>query len=159
MRTLILTGLVPAVVASACSSAGDSLTDAERLAIEASVDSATRAFEDAQRLLDPRLVVKHLSQDFYMYNDGVRADRDVTVRQIQQTLPSLRYIDPGFEDIEVMVLSPEGAVVSFTFHDSVVDGSGATMRFRGATTLVWERRGPDWLITYADADHYAGSLP
>jgi predicted enzyme related to lactoylglutathione lyase len=36
----------------------------------------------------------------------------------------------------------------------------------GPTTLVWERRGDDWLIVYADADHYpvprprsAGSQP
>jgi hypothetical protein len=59
----------------------------------------------------------------------------------------------------VIVLGRDGAVASFTFHDSIVDGSGATMRFRGATTLVWERHGVDWLISYADADHYAGSLP
>jgi hypothetical protein len=156
MRAFISTSLVSLGAVVACARSGNSLTEAERVAIEASVDSATRAFEEAQRSLNPALVVKHLARDFHMYNDGVRVGRDATVNQIRQTLPSFQYLDPGFEDIEVMVL---GHVTSFTFHDSIVDGSGATMGFRGATTLVWERRDADWLITYADADHYARSLP
>lgn len=159
MRAFISTSLVSLGAVVACAPSDNSVTEAERVAIEASVDSATRAFEEAQRSLNPALVIKHLALDFYMYNDGVRVGRDAAVNEIQQTLPSFRYLDPGFEDIEVMVLGHDGAVASFTFHDSIVDGSGATMGFRGATTLVWERRDVDWLITYADADHYARSLP
>ena len=43
-------------LAWACGGAGAPLTDAERQAIAASVDSATRAFEAAQRALDAERV-------------------------------------------------------------------------------------------------------
>ena len=67
----------------------------------------------------------------------------------------MRHFEPGFADVEVGVLGPNAAFVSFTFNDSIVMASGETLRFTGPTTLVWERRGSDWLIVYADADHYA----
>jgi len=154
MREFVFAGLVSLGAVAACGSSDRPLTDAERLIIAASVDSATRAFENAQAALDPKQVVGHLAQDFYMYNDGVRRGRDETVSQIEETLPTFQHLDPGFGGIDVIVLGRDGAIASFTFRDSIVDGSGATLRFRGATTLVWERRGVDWLITYADADHY-----
>ena len=147
------------VLAWACGGAGAPLTDAERQAIAASVDSATRAFEAAQRALDAERVVSHLAPDFYMYTDGRRVVYDSTVAQIRQTIPTLQHLEPGFADIEVIVLGRDGAVVSFTFRDSIVDASGTTFGFRGPTTLVWERRGTDWLIKYADADHYVKENP
>ncbi len=159
MRSLMCVGIVSLVLAAGCSTEGVPLTDVERQALATSVDSATRAFEQAQRALDPQQVLAHLAVDFYMYNDGVRVGRDETVTQIEQTLTTLRHLEPGFRDIEVMVLGRDGAVASFTFHDSLVDATGMTMRFRGVTTLVWERRDLDWLITYADSDHYTDSLP
>ncbi len=76
------------LVVTACSSAGGSLSEAERSAIEASVDSATRAFQAAERARD--------------------AERTIAT---------------------------------------------------GPTTLVWQRRGADWLIIFADADHYPVTIP
>jgi hypothetical protein len=74
--------------------------EAERAAIEAAADSATRGFLDAQR-----------------------------------------------------------ALVTLVFRDSIVLASGETMVLKGPTTFVWERRVNDWLITYADADHYPVTSP
>ena len=159
MQLLTAVSLVTLVLSLACGGVGAPLTDAERQVIAASVDSATRAFESAQRALDAERVVAHLATDFFMYVDGRRVVYDSTVAQIRQTFRTFRHLEPGFADLEVIVLGRDGAVVSFTFRDSIVDASGATLRFRGPTTLVWERRGPDWLITYADADHYVDSLP
>lgn len=138
----------------ACQADRSPLDDAERAAIAASVDSATRAFEEAERARDAERVVAHLAPEFYMYNDGVRADYASAVASIRRSLGSFRHFEPGFENLEVRVLGSHGAVVSFTFQDSIIDNTGQLLRFRGPTTLVWERRGSDWLITYADADHY-----
>jgi ketosteroid isomerase-like protein len=135
------------------------MTDTERQAIAASADSATRAFEAAQRAMDPERVVAHIAPDFYMYNDGVRAGYESTVQSIRDNLGSFQYMDPRFSDLETKVLGRDAAVVSFTFRDSLVDASGATLVLRGPTTLVWERRGAEWLITYADADHYPATGP
>lgn len=114
----------------ACGDASGALTDAERQAIAASVDSATRAFEAAQRARDVERVIAHLAPEFYMYNDGVRADYASAVASIRRSLGSFRHFEPGFENLEVRVLGSHGAVVSFTFQDSIIDNTGQLLRFR-----------------------------
>jgi ketosteroid isomerase-like protein len=163
MKTLGPVLLVGLLLASACDagrapeSQSAQLNEAERQAVAASVDSATRAFEDAERMRDPERAIAHLAPEFYMYVDGVRSGYDSVVAGIRRTLGTLQKFEPGFEDIEVMVLGRDAAVSTFTFHDVITTAEGDTQRFRGPTTLVWERRGTDWLIIYADADHYPDS--
>ena len=160
MRVTQFVAFLSLALAAACGPAEPvPLTDDERQVIAASVDSATRAFEDAERALDAERVVAHMAPDFYMYNDGVRVGYDPTVQMIRQTFGTLQHMEPGFATIEIKVLGRDAALATFTFRDSVVDASGAIFTFRGPTTLVWERRGTDWLITYADADHYPASGP
>jgi ketosteroid isomerase-like protein len=159
MRTAQFIGIGVVVFACACDSPNTALSDEERTTIAASVDSAMQTFQEAERSLDVERVIDHMAPDFYMYNDGVRVDYSSTTAQMRQFMTTLQHFEPGFANIEIKVLGRDGAVVSFTFRDSVVDGSGATMQFRGPTTMVWERRGLDWLITYVDADHYVEQLP
>jgi len=143
----------------ACGSTDTSLTETERLAIAASVDSATRAFEAAERAQDPARVIAHLAPEFYMYVDGVRSSYDSVAASIRATMTGFRDFEPGFHDVEVIVLGPDAALVSLTFRDSITTADGTTLNFRGPTTLLWQRRGDDWLIVYADADHYPVSAP
>ncbi len=106
------------VAAGACqpsSNEATEATEAHRRVIATSVDSATRAFEAAERAGDAEAVIA--------------------------------------------ALSPDAGVASFTFRDRVTDSTGTTVRLRGATTLVWERRDGRWRITYADADHYPDDGP
>ena len=160
MRPTHSIGLVALALTAACGPAEPvPMSDAERQAIATSVDSATRAFEDAERALDAERVVAHIAPDFYMYNDGVRVGFEPTVQMIRQNFATLQHMEPGFADIEIKVLGRDAALATFTFRDSLVDATGATFSFRGPTTLVWERRGTDWLITYADADHYPVAVP
>jgi ketosteroid isomerase-like protein len=139
---------------AACSSSPGNRTDNERAGIAAAVDSATRAFEAAQRERNPELAIAHLAPDFYMYLDGRRVGYDSVAATIRRTLPTFRQVEPGFSDVAVTVLSPTAAFVSLVFHDSVTSSSGQLLRSTGPTTLVWERRNGRWLIIYADADHY-----
>jgi ketosteroid isomerase-like protein len=139
---------------SGCRADAGVLTDGEQLAIAQAVDSATRAFEAAERARDVEGLVAHLAPDFHMYQDGVRVGYDSTVAMIRGTMGTLQSFEPGFADLEVMVLGRNGAAVSFTFHDMIVTADDDTLRAEGPTTLVWVRRGSYWLIRYADADHY-----
>jgi len=155
MRSSHLLALGVVAFASACGPAQPvPLTDTERQAVAAIVDSATHAFEDAERALDAEAALAHIAPDFYMYNDGVRIGYDPTVQMIRQNFGTLQHLDPGFANLEIKVLGWDAALATFTFRDSIVDGTGSSFSFRGSTTLLWERRGTDWLITYADADHY-----
>ena len=133
--------------------------EAERRAVEAEVDSATRAFEDAERSRDAERIIAHLAPGFYMYGDGVRAGYDSVAASIRSSMPTFEHFEPGFSDIEVYALGRDAAVVSLTFNDSITTTDGETLRLRGPTTLVWERLGGEWRIIYADADHYPASTP
>jgi len=147
-------GLALLASLGACNAPSGTLTDAERQAIAASVDSATRAFEAAERARDAEGIIRHLAPDFYMYVDGTRAGYDSTVAGIRRTIPTLQLFEPTFEGVEVIVLGPDAASVSFTFRDVMVTAAGDTLRAKGPTTLIWVRTGTDWHIRYADADHY-----
>lgn len=128
--------------------------DTIRARVEAEVDSATRAFEAAERARDAEAAVAHLAPDFSIFADGQRVSYEESVAGIRATLPTHRHFEPGWEDLRVRALSPTLAISSFTFNDSIVDSEGALKMARGPTTLVWERRGGRWLIIYGDADHY-----
>jgi len=146
------------VILVACA-APDHLTTAERRVIAAQVDSATRAFQAAERDRDAERVVAHLAPDFYMYNDGARTGYDSVVANIRTTMPTLRVFATEWHDVQVVVLGRNGAVASFTFEDMVVTAAGDTLRMTGPTTLVWRRQANDWRIAYADADHYPVRSP
>lgn len=146
---------VGALLVAACQQPAPegALTAAEWQLIAASVDSVTRAFEQAERDRDPERVLTFIAPDFYMYVDGVRADYETTVPGIRG-IASFLHFEPGWENVEVRVLGPEAALVSFAFRDSIITESGELLLARGATTLIWERRDGEWRVVYADADHY-----
>lgn len=151
--------VVVAVLVAGCGGSPGALPAADRRAIAAEVDSATRAFEAAERAQDADGVIAHLAPGFYMYTDGVRTSYDSVVASIRRTMGSFRVFEPRFERVEVRVLGRDVALVTFTFRDSIVTGTGDTWLFTGPTTLVWERRDAHWRIIYADADHYPVTPP
>ena len=57
-------------------------------------------------------------------------------------------------DLEITPVGSNAAVSSFLFRDSIVTREGELIRNRGPTTLVWQRRGGEWRVLRADADHY-----
>ncbi|MDH3495523.1 MAG: nuclear transport factor 2 family protein [Gemmatimonadota bacterium] len=152
-------GVALIALALACAGTPVPANDAERQAVRTSVDSATRALAAAERALDIERTIAHLAPEFYMYNDGVRTGYDSAVASIRRSLPAFASFAPVWTNLEVLVLSREAAVATFTFRDSIVMRTGDVLRLWGPTTLVWERRGRDWLITYADADHYPLAPP
>ncbi len=151
-RTALTLG-VCAALGSACAPTPE-LTDADRLVIAAAVDSATRSFQRAERARNAEQTVAHLAPDFYIYIDGVRTSYDDVAAMIRQSMPLLATFEPTWDDLEIKVLGRNAAVASFVFRDSIVTTTGDMTLTTGPTTLVWERRGQDWLIVYGDADHY-----
>ncbi|MCK5438604.1 MAG: nuclear transport factor 2 family protein [Gemmatimonadetes bacterium] len=152
MHRIIFVG---ALVMAACQQPASepSSTAADHQHIVATVDSLTRAFEQAERDRQPGRVLSFLSPDFYMYADGVRANYGEVVTGIHE-ISTFQHFEPGWENLEVRALGPDAALASFTFRDSIVTGSGDVLLAGGATTLIWERRDGGWRVVYADADHY-----
>lgn len=152
------------LLASGCSPQGTSdppqgtsheaLTDAERAAVVSAVDSAVRAFRQADLDLDGQGVVDHLWPEFYMYGDGVRSGYPTVRDNILAFMAGLKSFDTEWSDVEVVPLGRDVALASFLFRDSIVTAEGALVRSQGPTTLIWQRRGAEWRLLYADADHY-----
>ena len=76
------------------------------------------------------------------------------VAMVQQTFPTLRSIEGGFNDLHVSILSPEYALASAAFRETVTDGSGTATRSRGAASWLWRRMDGQWRIVYGHVDHY-----
>jgi ketosteroid isomerase-like protein len=131
------------------------LTQEERDETGTAVDSAIRSFQEAERARDVERIIAHLAPDFYIYVDGVRNSYAQSSEMIRQAMPTLDVFEPAWNDLEIRVLGRNAAVASFVFRDSMVTVDGDVTVTTGPTTLVWERRGDDWLVVYADADHYS----
>jgi ketosteroid isomerase-like protein len=153
------------VVLSACTFLACGAAETTRLSLDehavvvAGVDSAVHAFAEAERARDPQRALAHLAPDFYMYVDGVRQEYQSVAQQILETFPAMQRFETHWQDVEITPLARDVALVSFVFHDDVTDGDGNRMRLTGPTTLIWAFRDGDWLIIYADADHYPDPPP
>jgi ketosteroid isomerase-like protein len=146
--------LLAALLTMACTTPAPMFDAVARAAVEAAVDSAVHAFRDAEIARDVESVTGHIAPDFYMYGDGVRYGYDETIEGMRAALPTFEVFAVEWTDIEVRALGPDAAVSSFLFRDSTVTVDGDVNVQRGPSTLIWERRGDDWLIVYVDADHY-----
>lgn len=152
MRSLWIV-IIPLIFTQACNRECDELDAGQERAVISSVDTALRSFESAQRELNADAAIALLSPEFFMYSDGERQGYDSIARNIRQTFETFEYLEPGFRDINIRPLSKTMAITSFRFQDSLVVRGGGMMRFKGATTLLWEYRDGRWLMTYGHADH------
>jgi uncharacterized protein (TIGR02246 family) len=132
------------------------MDETQRNETVAAVEAAMRSFEAAERALDPERLVAHFApvEDFLVYNDGERVTYDVMVAGVRRTFPTLRSIEGGFSDLQVIVLGPDAALVAAAFREAITDEAGNTARARGAATWLWRRTDGDWRIVYGHVDHY-----
>lgn len=147
-------GFLICAFVSGCITSPELMSPAELVSTRAAVIEATHDFERLERERDVEGVLACLAPGFYMYQDGHRVDLATTVAQIKGTLPTLRAFEPRFEDVEVIILGRDAALVSMLFHDVITDANGTTTRLWGPTTLLWRRHNETWRIAYADSDHY-----
>lgn len=154
--------LLPLALSACAAPEGDSTNgdgaaanpDPPQAATEAAVDSALQSFVAAQRAIDGDRAAAHMWPEFTMLQDGRQATHEEVVEQIRGTFPAIEAFTTEWTNVQLRVLSPTLALTSFHFRDSIVMTTGELIRSQGPTTLVWERRGPDWRILYGDVDHY-----
>lgn len=131
-----------------------SLDAATASRVTAEVEAALWAFHAADTSRSPEGVVALLWPEYAMLVDGVRMEYDAVADGARTFLPSLSTFHTEWTDVVVQPLSPDLAIASFRFRDSLVTRSGERIRSSGGTTFVWQRRGGEWRVLYGDADHY-----
>lgn len=151
--------LVVLLLGIPCATAGDGgqLTESERAEVETAVTTAVESFRAAQVARDVEAIRDSLWPEFHMLQDGRRAAYAAVVEQIEQTMGDISRLETEWRDVRVQALAPHLALASFTFSDAITTASGEVLRLDGETTLVWEERGGEWRLLYADSDHYPPS--
>jgi ketosteroid isomerase-like protein len=126
----------------------------DSLAVSRDVRDAVAAFHHADTTRDAAAVAGLIWPEFSMLADGNRVDYQAAVAGAHAFLPTLRTFHTDWTDLEIMPLSPDLAISSFTFRDSIVTKSGDLTQKQGPNTFVWQRKNGEWRVLYADADHY-----
>jgi len=151
--------LMPVVTLwTACAGApeqGPEGSDAAELArVAAEVEVAVWAFHAADTARDAEAVIRLLWPEFTMLADGARVGHAQAVAGSREFMAGLELFHTEWSDLQVTPLGPATAIASFVFRDSIVTRAGGLIRARGPTTLLWQRRGGEWRVLFADADHY-----
>jgi len=129
-----------------------STADASRISAE--IETAVWAFHSADTARDAEAVIGLLWPDFTMLVDGSRRDYGEVVAGSREFMASLELFHTEWTDLRILPLGPDVAIASFQFRDSIMTSAGDLIRSRGPTTFVWQRRGGEWRLRFADADHY-----
>jgi ketosteroid isomerase-like protein len=150
VRAFLLAAL--AALGTACAQPA---ADAVDLAlVEAEIEALVWTFHAADTAMDAEAVVGLLWPDYEMLVDGQRLSFDDVAAGSRDFMASLEFFHTTWSDLEIIPLSPDFAVASFTFRDSIMTSGGDLVQSRGPTTLLWERRNGEWRMRFGDADHY-----
>lgn len=155
----ILTGLLSTVfIICSCTEnvteRGVLIQDNFKQGVIQEVQSKVWEFHEADTSKNAEAFVNLLWPDFSLMADGKRLSyKEVTSGSIG-FFSSLDVFHSVWTDVEIVPLAPNAAVASFTFQDSLVAKSGEITQARGPTTFVWQKRGNEWRLIFADADHY-----
>jgi ketosteroid isomerase-like protein len=123
-------------------------------AITADIEARVRDFHRADTARDAEAMIALLWPDFTIRVDGNLQDYAQVAAGSREFMGSLALFHTDWSDLRVVPLSPDLAIASFQFRDSIMTSAGDLIRARGPTTFVWERRNGEWRVRFADADHY-----
>ena len=133
------------------------MDEKRRAEIATLVEEAMRSFEAAERALDAERLIAHFAggDHHYIFNDGQRVTHDAMAAGVRGAFATLQSIEGGFNDVDVMVLGPDAALVAATFEETVTTNAGARMQQRGVASWLWRCIGDRWLIVYGHVAHYS----
>ena len=148
------------LAALACTSSPKSepaqtLSDGEKRAVAAAVDSAMHAYLNAVAARDANRVIAHYANDaeFTAYFDATPMDHATIASTVRGMFAGLRAIDLQPVTVQVTVLGRDAAIAGFPFREAFTDTAGKVQRLRGTASWTWRRQGTGWIIIHGDAVH------
>lgn len=133
------------------------MDESQRARIVQVVEQRMHSFEAAERALDAEALIAHFAggPEFYIYNDGHRLTHEMMAAAVRKAFPTLRGIEGGFMDLQVMALAPDVALATARFQETITDSQGNQTRQQGAASWLWRQTAGEWRIAYGHVDHYA----
>lgn len=126
----------------------------DSLVVVSEVEQAVWTFHAADTARDAEAVVGLLWPEFEIMVDGSRLGYEEVVGGTRDFMENLEVFATEWTDLRIVTLGSRHAIASFLFRDSIVTVHGEVSMSRGPTTFVWEKRGDQWRVLFADADHY-----
>lgn len=118
------------------------------------VQEALDAFHTADTSMHAQGVIDLLWPEYSMFADGARVGYEDVVTGSREFMASLTFFQTNWTDIQIIPLTPELAISSFVFRDSILMQDGTLIRSKGPNSFVWQKREGEWRVLYGDADHY-----
>ncbi len=118
------------------------------------VQAALDAFHAADTSRHAQGVIDLLWPEYTMFADGARVGYDDVVTGSKAFMASLALFHTTWSDVQIIPLTPELAISSFVFRDSILKKDGTLIQSQGPNSFVWEKREGEWRVLYGDADHY-----
>ena len=148
-----------AVVAFGCSypsrhNGDDVVVAVDTAQIRSEIEEAVWAFHAADTSKNAQGVIDLLWPDFSMFADGARIEYEDVVQGSRTFMADLELFHTEWTDLDIVPLGPDAALSTFLFQDSIITLQGQLIEAKGPTTFVWQRRGDEWRVLFADADHY-----
>lgn len=156
-RSAVPFALVFALTAPGCGESPEHASDFRsegHPASVAEVEAAVWAFHAADTARNAEGVSDLLWPEFTMLADGARLSFAQVTTGSREFMGSLELFHTEWTDVEVILMGDDAALSSFVFRDSIITIAGELIQTCGPTTLVWQRRGGEWKVLFADADHY-----
>jgi uncharacterized protein (TIGR02246 family) len=149
MRRPALAALSLALLAS-CQPAGTRLTDAQRAAVADTVRQLTERVLDLTGDADAWMDLFATGPEFKYVQNGVILSRDDLAEEMETFLGVCAEQSWAWDDMHVVVLGPEAAVVTAIYHGAFTDTAGQRFIFdRAVVTYVYSYRDGAWKIVQA----------
>ena len=157
MRAGLLALLV--VASTACLRSGVLMEEPLRNQIVQAVQQRMRSLEAARtraRCRDAGQSLFHRARVLHLQQWAASHVRRHVDGRSGGAFPTLRSIEGGFEDLDIMVLSPDAVLATAKFQETVTDRNGNQTVQHGAASWLWRQVGGEWRIAYGHVDHYPG---
>ncbi len=149
MRRTILSALALAVLA-ACQPATTELTDAQRAAIADTVTQLTDQLLSLTGDADAWMDLFSTGQELRYVQNGVILSRDDLESEMTAFVGACEEQSWAWDDVHVVVLGPDAAAVTATYHGAYTDTTGQTFTFDEiVVTYASARSDGTWKIVQA----------
>lgn len=143
--------LALALLAPACGAPSSQEFDEQRLAaVEADVRSFVSSIPTDLAERGPTAWLDHFDRgpNFFMASDGVEVfpDHATADELVRGFAPSIAAMEITWDSVRVQVLTPDWAVFSTAYRETLTDTSGVDIAFGGYVTGTLVRRPGSWRI-------------
>ena len=135
---------------AACQPATTELTESQRIALADTVRQLTDRVLDLTGDADAWMDLFASGPEFRYVQNGAILSHDDLADEMAAYVAACKEQSWAWDDVHVVVLDPDAAVVTATYHGAVTDTSGQRFTFdRAVATYVYARRGGAWKIVQA----------